>query len=199
MFFFPFGDNVMLFRVCFWRICVNVLRFWMVQLKCRMSPISPLFGVFFWQICVDTWFSAHSLLTPRWNSTCEFFLWGFLEALYSKLLDEYGYFWVLLHGNLGMQSISLFHVEDLFKLINFNANLKCNEFATTFRPGWCHGPRSSTVAVRRSRRRPRRSWPCNKAKLGSFSKWRASQNASASCGVCRVKSCFNPSLISIDD
>lgn len=74
------------FGFAFGRICVNVLRFWMVQLKCRMAPIS--------------------LLTPRWNSTCEFFLWGFLEALYLKLLDEYGYFWVLLHGNLGMQSIS---------------------------------------------------------------------------------------------
>ena len=57
-FFFPFGGNLMLFRVCFWRICVNVLRFWMVQLKCRMSPVSPLFGVFFWQICVDTGFLA---------------------------------------------------------------------------------------------------------------------------------------------
>ena len=56
--FFPFGGNLMLFRVCFWRICVNVLRFWMVQLKCRMSPVSPLFGVFFWHICVDTGFLA---------------------------------------------------------------------------------------------------------------------------------------------
>ena len=176
---------------------------WFNYIKCRMSDClqSARSLASFSGRSVLTHDFLATVLTPRWNSTCEFFLWGFLEALYSKLLDEYGYFWVLLHGNLGMQKISLFHVEDLFKLINFNqcCHLKCNEFATTFRPGWCHGPRSSTVAVRRSRRRPRRSWPCSKAKLGSFSKWRASQNASASCGICRVKSCFNPSLISIDD
>lgn len=121
-FFFLLVAMWCFFWVCFWRICVNVLRFWMVQLKCRMSDClqSARSLASFSGRSVLTHDFLATVLTPRWSSTCEVFLWGFLEALYSKLLDEYGYFWVLLHGNLGMQKISLFHVEDLIRFIQID-------------------------------------------------------------------------------